>query len=457
MNRDSGQLLVAGTVLTMNEAREVVRDGAVLVRGADIVGVGRVNELATAHPTAERIELGADAVLLPGFVNTHTHLFQTLLKGLGDDRSLHRWLVEMTIPAGAVLTAEDCDAAASHGAIEAIRSGCTTVVDFMYVHPKPRLTDAVIAGLEAVGLRAIVARGFVTRGGEQGVPPVLMEDLEAALNDCVRLAEAHRAHPRISVAIAPCLLWMVDEEALRATRRLADEHGMLMTYHLAETSFESAYAAQAFGRSEVEFLEGIGFLGPDLLAVHCTKLTGADIQVMARHDVKVSHNPVSNMYLAAGVAPIPTMLRAGLTVGLATDGPASNNNQNMLEVLKATALLHKVSTEDPEIISAATVLEMATIGGARAIGMEHEIGSLEVGKRADLAAFALDNVFATPVHDPVSSLVYATTGCEAKLTMVDGRILMRDGELVSTDESSVLERSRQAALGLARRAGISTH
>jgi 5-methylthioadenosine/S-adenosylhomocysteine deaminase len=361
----------------------------------------------------------------------------------------------MTAPAAAHLTEEACEAAALHGAVEAIRSGTTTIVDFMYVHPRPGLTQAIIRGLERAGVRAIVARGFVTGGVDLGVPVALIERVEDALDDASALvARFDRPEQLIRIGIAPCLLWMVDEEALRAARAFADRHRVLVTYHLAETSFEVEFAHRTYGLSESEVLERVGFLGPDLLAVHCTKLNGDDIDRLADHDVAVSHNPISNMFLAAGIAPIPAMLARGLRVGLATDGPASNNNQNMVHVLKATALLHKVAREDPEAMTAFRSLELATIEGARAIGLGSEIGSLEVGKRADVAVVRLTGASVEPAHDPVSALVYAAVGTEVTTVLVDGQVLMRDGVLTRLDEEAVLDRSRQEALALARRAGL---
>jgi 5-methylthioadenosine/S-adenosylhomocysteine deaminase len=198
----------------------------------------------------------------------------------------------------------------------------------------------------------------------------------------------------------------------------------------------------------------VRFLGPDLLAVHCTKCNARDIRLMKAFDVKVSHNPCSNMYLGAGIAPIPQMLMAGLTVGLATDGPASNNNQNMVHVLKYGALLHKVAHEDPTVITAEKVLEMATIDGARAIGMESEIGSLEVGKKADLAIMAFDNAHVTPVHNPVSALVYAALGNEPETVLIDGTVVMRDRVITTVDEAHVRQQAQRAAEALAERAGV---
>jgi len=458
-------LLTGGTVATLDGHRHVYDDGAVLVVEGRIAAVGDRGPVEAAaagmsrggsEAAVERIDCSGQLVV-PGFVNTHTHVFQGLLKGLGDDKPLHRWLAEMTLPAATALEEEDCEAAAALGAVEAIRSGATTIVDFMYAHPRPFLTDAVYRGLSETGIRAIIARGFLTRGEENGVPPALIEPLRQALADVERLRATYRSDDgRMTFGIAPCLVWMVDEADLRATREFADATGSLITYHMAETTFEVEQAERLYGMRETAFLERAGFLGPHLLAVHCVKLdTGEDIARLTAHDVRVSHNPVSNMYLASGVAPIVEMDRAGMTVSLATDGPASNTNQNMLQVLKFAALLHKVAHEDAEAMTAPRILEMATLGGARGVGMDKEIGSLEVGKRADIAVFALDRAFASPVHEPVSSLVYATSGSECRTVLVDGRVLMLDGRLTTIDEEAVLERAQRSAAQLTKRAGIS--
>jgi 5-methylthioadenosine/S-adenosylhomocysteine deaminase len=455
----SGVLISGGTVVTMDPERRVIEDGAVLVRGDRIVAVGAREHVAAEAGTVDRID-ATGGLVLPGLVNTHTHLFQTLLKGPGDDRPLYLWLRDMTAPAASALTEEDCEAAALHGAVEALRSGTTTIVDFMYPHPRPGLTDAVIRGLDAAGMRAIVGRGFVTQGTELGIPEAIVQTLDDALADVERLVREHGGggpgggEGLIRIGIAPCLLWMVDEAGLRATRAFADAYRTPIAYHMAETSFEVDYAQRTYGRRETEVLGDAGLLGPDLLAVHCTKLDDRDIDRLRSFDVKVSHNPVSNMYLASGVAPIPDMLRAGLTVGLATDGPASNNNQNMIHVLKYAALLHKVAAEDPLAMTAEKVLEMATIDGARAIGMDDEIGSLVVGKRADVTVMAFDNAHVTPVHDPISSIVYAALGTEARWVLVDGRIVLADARVTTVDEPAVRERVSRAALDLARRAGF---
>jgi 5-methylthioadenosine/S-adenosylhomocysteine deaminase len=241
---------------------------------------------------------------------------------------------------------------------------------------------------------------------------------------------------------------------MQAAQRLAVHLNIGQTMHIAETPFSVGNAAERFGASEMAFLERIGFLDCDTLAVHCVHLTDHDIKILKSHNVGVSHNPTSNMYLGSGVAPIPHMLKVGVTVGLATDGPASNNNQNMVEALKFAALLHKVHTLDPTAITAEPVLEMATIGAARSLGIDQDVGSLEVGKKADVVIADLRRVHAAPVHNPTSALVYAATGAEVETVIVDGRILMERGQILTINEASAIETAQSAANELLIRAKI---
>lgn len=447
------RLLSGATVITMDRARQVIPQGAVLVDGDRIVDVGPADQLRANHPTAQ-VDDYTGAVLIPGLVNTHTHLFQTLLKGLGDDMVLKDWFLQMTGPSAAMLTPGDVRAAARHGAVEAIRSGTTTIADFMYVHPGPGLTAEVIGGLKDVGIRGVVGRGYMTAGEELGVPPTLIEDLDEALADATALIRAHnREDSLVEVALAPTMIWTLDEDTLRATRDVANRENAKIMMHVSETSFEIEHSLERFGRRDVAALAHTGLLGPDLLAVHCVKCTHEDIALLKAHDVKVSHNPCSNLYLASGFAPIPEMLRAGLAVGLASDGPASNNNQNMIQALKFAALIHKGHHLDATIITAETVLEMATIDGARALGLDDHIGSIEPGKKADLAVLDLDNPFVTPVHSAVSALVYAAVGNEPTMVMVNGQTVLEDGQVTTVDADTVLRDAVEVASGLANRAG----
>lgn len=447
------QLLTHATVVTMNPNRDVLEDAAIYIQDDRIRAIDTTETLLSRYPDAEVMDCG-DRVIIPGMVNTHTHLFQTLLKGLGDDRVLKDWFCGMTGPSATQLTAEDCYAAARHGCVEAIKSGTTTLVDFMYAHPRGQLTEAVIQAFQEIGIRGIVARGYLTLGEEFGVPPSLIEPIDTALSDACQLIEKYnQPGARVQVGLAPCMIWSVDQDTLDKTRKLASDLKALITIHIAETPFEIENSMQRFGMPDLQYLQQIGFLGPDVLAVHCVYCESQDIDILRQHQVKVSHNPCSNMYLASGFAPIPEMLLQGVTVSLACDGPASNNNSNMIHTLKFGALIHKGYHRDPTIITAEKVLEMATIDGARALGLDHEIGSIEPGKKADLVILKLDNVFVTPVHAPVSSLVYSALGNEPETVLVDGHVVMSDRQMVTVSEEEVMRESQKAADNLAKRAG----
>lgn len=447
------RLFIHATIVTMNPARDIIEAGAVYISGDRIQDVGPTLDLQARYPQAEVIDC-ANRVIIPGMINTHTHLFQTLLKGLGDDRILKDWFTSMTGPSAVVLTPDDCYAAALHGCVESIKAGVTTLVDFMYVHPRSGLTEPVIQAFEETGMRGVVGRGYMTAGADVGVPEPLIEDVDAALADARRLIRQYnKPGARVQVGLAPCMIWGVDQETLEKTRRLADEEGALITFHVSETPFEIEISLRRFGMRDLPFLEHLGFLGPDVLAVHCVYCDDKDIRILKLRDVKVSHNPCSNMYLASGFAPIPQMLLAGVTVSLATDGPASNNNHNLIHSLKFAALLHKGYHRDATIITAEKVLEMATIDGARALGLQDEIGSIEAGKKADLVVLQFDNFFATPLHNPVSALIYAALGNEPELVMIDGQVVMQNRLMQTISEARVLELAQAAATGVSERAG----
>ncbi len=448
-------MVLGGTVVTVDRGRRILDPGALAIQGGRIVAVGPREDIEGEFSAPKRLE-ARGKYIFPGLVNTHTHLFQTLLKGLGDDRRLVDWFCQMTGPSATALTEEDCYVAALAGCVEALRSGTTCIKDFMYVHPRPRLSDAVVQAMVEVGIRGVFARGYCDAGAEYGVPEPLIQPLDTILADCERVARTYHgaAEGRIRVRFAPCMIWSVTRESLRAVRDLASSVGVGLTMHVSETTFELETSLRRFGLKDLELLAHDGFLAPDVLAVHCVHLDQRDIRILKAHDVKVSHNPTSNMYLASGIAPIPSMLSSGITVGLASDGPASNNTHNMVQALKFAALLHKVVTRDPTVITAERVLEMATIDGARALGLEEITGSLEVGKRADLMVVNLDDSpYAAPVHNPVSALVYGAVGCEVETVLVDGRVVVDGGRVITVDEEEVRRRAAEAARDVTERAG----
>ncbi len=446
-------ILADAWLITMNSRREILDEASVAVDGGRIAAIGTRAQLAGRYPQAEVIDCRG-RIVMPGMVNTHTHLFQTLLKGLGDDMVLKKWFTCMTGPSAVHLTPEDAHAAALHGCVESIRSGVTTVVDFMYAHPRPGMIPAVVSAFQATGMRGFVCRGFISMGREYGVPEALIEAPEAALADArTHIRSYNSPGARVQVGLAPNMIWAVDEKGYRLTRKLADEEHALITAHVAETDFEIETAASLYGQTDTEFLSEIGFLGPDVLAVHCVQCQSHDIRILRHHDVKVSHNPCSNLYLASGIPPIPAMQLAGITVGLASDGPASSNNHNLFQAMKFAALMHKGFHRDATIMTAEKVLEMATIDGARAVGLENEIGSIEPGKKADLIVLDFNNPFMTPIHHPVSAIVYSALGHEVTSVMIDGEFVMRDGVVTHVNEVDVRRQAQLAADALTARAG----
>jgi 5-methylthioadenosine/S-adenosylhomocysteine deaminase len=431
----------------------VLEDASVYVEHDRIAAIGTRAQLTERFPQAEVLDCSGH-ILMPGMINTHTHLFQTLLKGLGDDMVLKKWFTCMTGPSAVHLTAEDAHVAALHGCIESIRSGVTTIVDFMYVHPQPGMIQSVVEAFETAGTRGFVCRGFNSGGAEFDVPAALIEAPETAIGDArAQIRRYNRPGGRVQVGVAPCMIWAVDEKGYRMTRQLANEERVLITTHVAETNFEMETSAARYGRTDTEFLSDIGFLGADVLAVHCVQCTSHDIRILRHYDTKVSHNPCSNMYLASGCAPIPEMQRSGITVGLAADGPASSNNSSLFHAMKFAALQQKGFHRDATVITAEKVMEMATIDGARAVGLEAEIGSIEVGKKADIVVLDYNNAFMTPIHHPVSAIVYSALGNEVTTVMIDGEFVLRDGVITRVNETAIRQQAQISANLLTQRAG----
>jgi 5-methylthioadenosine/S-adenosylhomocysteine deaminase len=439
-------LIVGGTIVTARPDGLLVVDGAIAIRGGSIEALGPRRELEGRFEA--RRTLNADGqIVFPGLVDTHTHLYQTLLKGLGDDLPLMEWLDACTLPSIPHLTPRMCYVAAALGCIESLRSGCTTLFDYMVDHRDPTAYDAILEAFDDVGIQGILGRGLRDRqvpGAPPGQPP-----LSAQLADCARLVEAHGSE---RVWLAPGSTWAMEPDGLRAVRRMATERGMRISLHTDEVLFDSQESLRRFGLRTLPFLDSIDFLGPDVLHAHCVQLDEADCQILARRRGAVSYNPVSNMYLGSGVPPIPRLLDLGVTVGLGADGAASNNSQDMLEALKVGALLPKVAARDPAIFTAGDALRLATSGGAAALGRD-DFGTLEVGKRADLFIFDPQHAKSIPVHDPVSTLVYSSGQPNVRSTIVGGKVVLDDRRIVGVDEDAILHEAQTLAEQLAELAG----
>lgn len=447
-------ILADGWVITMSDHRDILEKASILVVGDRIEAIGTLATLRQRNPDARIIDC-SESIVIPGMVNTHTHLFQTLLKGLGDDMPLKTWFACMTTPSAIHLTQDDCYIGALQGCVESIRGGVTTLVDFMYVHPRAGLSEAVVKAFNESGIRGFVCRGFMNEGRDIGVPPELIETPAQALDDARQLIQRHnRTGNRVQVGLAPTIAWAVNADSLRQTRALSDETGALVTIHVAETAFEVSRSLESYGMTEAEWMSDLGLLNPKLLAVHCVECNSKDIQLLRHHDVKISHNPCSNMYLGSGLPPIPEMLRAGLNVSLGADGPASSNNHSIFQAMKFAALIQKGFHRDATIMTAEKCLEMATIDGARAVGLEAHIGSIEVGKKADIAIVDCTDPFIGPIHNPVSALVYSALGHEVKTVLIDGKVVMEDRVVKTVDVLRLRATSQATADSLAKRAGV---
>lgn len=451
-------LIKNAIVVTVNKGREVIFDGAVAIEGDRIKDIGKSADLEKQHSDAKKVIDASGKVIFPGFINTHNHLFQCLLRGLGDDMVLKDWLSTMTFPAAKYLTEEDTYVAGMLGSLEGLRSGITTMVDYMYPHNREGLCDGIIEAYRELGIRGILGRGCMNTGNQFGVPDGIMQDVETVEKDVRRLFEKyHNAeNGRIKIWVAPAAMWSNTKEMLQMLWKVTNEYDSHFTVHISETPFDREAARELHGKVDIEMLEELGIVGPNVVMVHCVYLTEEDMELTKKYDMKVSHNTASNMYLSSGVAPVPEMLKKGITVSLGVDGAASNNAQDMLELMKLTALQHKVNTRDPLAISAEKVLELATIDGARAVGMEDEIGSLEIGKKADMIIFnPMRSPKSIPMHNPVSTLVYSSTMDNIEGAIVDGKVIMEDGNVLTVnDEKALLERAQKVAENLCERGNI---
>jgi 5-methylthioadenosine/S-adenosylhomocysteine deaminase len=443
------------TIVTMNKETEILEDYSLVVKGSRIAAIEPSKSVSQKYDSSKVID-GRDQYIFPGFVNTHTHLFQNGLKGLGRDKLLFDWLDSSVRRALHEIHYVDVYNAAVAGCIENIRSGVTTVLDYMYAHgSQVGLDDAVVQAFDETGIRGILGRAHTkTDNFAKGSECPINETEDMFFQDVERLAKKLHDHERITLALVPGIIWDLGEEGFQKVRQYADRYGFRITMHLDESEDDDKYSMEMYGINALELLDRNGVLGEDFIGVHLVHLDEKSLDILNKRRVKVSHNPVSNMILASGVAPIPELKKMGLDVGLGTDGAASNDTQNMLEVIKTTAILHKCVHRDATLFPAIDVLKMATIEGARVVGREKEIGSLEVGKKADFFLFNPKNVACVPVADPVASLVYSSNPVAIDTVVIHGKVVMEKGEVRSVDEKAVIYNLQESACRMRERVGF---
>jgi 5-methylthioadenosine/S-adenosylhomocysteine deaminase len=448
----SRTLIEKGTVVTLDDAGQVFDPGYLLIENDRIAAVGAGQAPDGLRAGAKKLIDASLMAVMPGMVNAHTHLFQTFTRGLADDKPLLDWLKAAIWPVAQALAQEEAYLAATLGLVENLRSGATAVIDHQYIHTDPANDDAVCRAARETGVRFLLARGWA----DMDYHPAFMETPDRIIDEMTRLHQSwHGAEGgRIRVEFGPLIPWGCSDDTMRRTYALARQWGVGTHIHVAETKTEVDTNLEKRGNRHIEWLAELGALGPDVQLVHSVWLDDKEIDLVAEYGAVVVHCPVSNMYLASGVARIPEMRTKGIPIALASDGPGSNNNQDMLEVLKTTALLHKVNTLDAMVLLPEDVLWMACRGGAAAFGQPTLIGSLEVGKKADVLLVDLNTPRAMPVHRASSALVYNASGGDVDTVIVDGQILMRDKRMLFVDEEALLAEARSACARLLERAGV---
>jgi 5-methylthioadenosine/S-adenosylhomocysteine deaminase len=436
------------TLVTMNDALDVI-EGDLLAVDGRIAAVGRVDDADVPRGT-RRID-AEDSLVVPGFVQTHIHLCQTLFRGLADDLPLLDWLKRRVWPLEAAHTPGTLRAAARLAAAELLRSGTTTVLTMETVHD----TDAVVEAVAETGLRATLGKCMMDASETPDMPPRLREDARAAIDESLALRERWHgaANGRIRIAFAPRFAVSCTRELLEEVGHLSTRNGVIVHTHASENRDEVAYVREHTGLDNMAYLAATGLASPHLCAAHCVWVDEHEQALMADHGVKVLHCPGSNLKLGSGLAPVVELRARGISVSLGADGAACNNRLSMFDEMRLAATVQAVR-RGPGSLNARDVVWMATREGARALGLDGEIGSLEPGKRADFVIVDRGAPHLTPGRDPYSMLVYAATSHDVRTVVVEGAVLVDDGRLTQLDGGAITAEARQACQDLAWRAGL---
>jgi len=420
-------LIENGSMVTMDEYNRVMEKAYLIIEDDKITAIG------LGQPPAGNYEKRIDAtnhLVLPGFINTHTHAAMTLLRGYADDLPLMEWLETKIWPLEDKLCAEDAYWGSMLAIVEMIKSGTTCFSDMYF------FMDQTARAVEETGIRAVLSRGMVGVGPQADTA---LEESRTLVSDW-----SGRGQGRISFMLGPHAPYTCPPDYLHKVMRLADELKVGLHIHIAETKGECENIKQAYGRTPVAHLESLGLFQYPTIGAHCVHLTDEEIAILAQYKVGVAHNPESNMKLASGIAPVPQMLKAGIPVGIGTDGASSNNNLDMLQEMRSGALLHKVNHLDPTVLPAYQALEMATVNGARALRLEN-LGTLAAGQKADIILVSLKEAHMIPRYDLIANLVYSAQASDVQTVIINGEIIMEDRVIKTFDEAEVLEQAKRTA------------
>jgi cytosine/adenosine deaminase-related metal-dependent hydrolase len=449
-------LIEHGVVVTLDERRRVIRDGAVMVEGTHITDVGRTDKLHRKYAPAHTIDASRKLVI-PGLIDCHVHLAQALIRGCADDVSLLDWLGKYVWPLQGNFDAEDGKVSAKLCMLEMIKSGTTSFIESM-THTRYGF-DGIAKALEESGMRGCLAKTIMDTpayGRKQMMYEGMIEDGERSLTETTTMYDRWngKANGRVNVWFGPrslgaCSKALYERIAEEAAKRKAG-----ITMHLCEVKEDLQYARRKFKKSPVAFANQVGLLTPRTVLAHAVWLTDRDIATLSKTRTNVSHCPSSNTKLASGIARVPEMLKKGVNVAMGCDGGPSNNSYDMIREMKLAAYIHKVRLSDPMTMPAETVLEMATVHGARAIGMQDKLGTLEPGKLADIVFVNLDSVNMIPNNNHISDLVYAGSGTDVDTVIVDGRMVMENRNVKTLNEREIIGQARERASALLERTGL---
>jgi 5-methylthioadenosine/S-adenosylhomocysteine deaminase len=423
--KSADMLVTNGTVLTLDAGDTEIINGAVAIAKDTIAAVAPADEFG-AWSVSQVIDANG-GIIMPGLINSHTHAAMTCFRGLADDLQLMTWLNDHIFPAEAKLDDQKVYSGALLACAEMIMSGTTCFCD-MYL-----FEDAVARAAKKAGMRAVVGEVLYDFNSPNYGP------IENGFKYTQKLIDIWQDDPLVTIAVEPHSTYLCAPQLLKKAFDLTQSFNLPLVIHLAESKSEIDQIKERYSRTPVEHLAELGVLAPNVLACHCVELTENDIALLQRFDVKVAHNAESNMKLASGVAPIPRLINEGICVGMGTDGCASNNDLDLFQEMDSVAKLHKAKSLDPTVMDAATVLKMATIKGARALGLDPVIGSLETGKKADLIIVDTNKPHLTPMYNPVSHMVYAAIGSDVTTSIINGTVVMQDGKIKTMDIKAVMD------------------
>ncbi|MBC2857364.1 amidohydrolase [Cetobacterium sp. 2A] len=442
------QILIKNAyVVSMNSERQIFNNGSILIENNLIKSIGKVDP-SLVNEDAEIYDAGGK-IVLPGFVNTHVHLSQQLGRGIADDVDLLTWLRERVWPYESSFDYEDSLISSTACCVELIKSGVTT-----FLESGGQYVDAMVEAVQNTGLRACLSKSVMDEG--EGLPNQWIKTTQEELDSQINLFNNHNdtAEGRIKIWFALRTIFNNSDDLIIKTKMLADKYNTGIHMHIAEIAAENEYVKSSRGNSTVEQLHRLGALGPNLLAVHTVWLTDREIDLFKLYDVKVSHNPAAAMKVVLGFARIPEMLEKGIPVSIGTDGAPSNNRMDMMREMYLTSLIHKGRTLNPHCVPAEQVLEMATINGAKCALLDKEIGSLEVGKKADLIILNPNTIHSLPMHDPIANIVYTMSSENVESTICNGKWLMKERNVLVINENEILEKVKLQAEKIRKKANI---